>query len=286
MNNMKDLKLFLDKKGEWITSFSLLNLLRKIGADNCNVLFIHSALTFGTPNPQLSKMELLNSIYDVFRELGVDTICVPTFTFSFCNQKVYDINKSNSRMGVFNEFFRKQPGVIRSIDPLLSVALLGTDKSLVLDIEKESIGKQSTYDLISRKSEVKFLFFGTKIGDCFTYMHYLEWFFNVDYRYNKSFTGEIIQDGIVRTDSYKLFVRYNDVIPNHGSYLYEEEMYNNGLAQLISCGDSSISIVQEELAKDAYNNCLKRDPYFFVSLKNNLLLKDKCFVLNQEMVAL
>jgi len=75
--------------------------------------------------------------------LNVRTICMPTFTFSFCNGLAYNPETSISKMGILNEFFRKQKDVIRSNDPLLSVALNGVDKDLVERIGKSSIGANS-----------------------------------------------------------------------------------------------------------------------------------------------
>lgn len=278
--------LFLTKDNKWLTNVDLLNQLKQLKADECEILYIHSALTFGTPNLKLKRQELLGEIYQVLLALNVPTICMPTFTFSFCNGKEYDPISSNSRMGVLNEFFRKQDDVIRSIDPLMSVALCGKDRDLVTGIGKASIGTDSTFDKLRHRDHVKFLFLGTKIGDCFTYMHYLEWLFNTGYRYDKIFGGKITDMGQTFEDSYSLFVRYHEVIPNKGSYSYEQMMYNNGDANITYFGDSTISIVEEKVASKAYKVCLEENPYYFVDIKNDELIKDKTFILEKEMIAL
>lgn len=211
---------------------------------------------------------------------------MPTFTFSFCNGQSYDPATSASRMGVLNEFFRKQDGVIRSGDPLMSVALLGEDKDLVTGIGHASCGENSTFDKLRHRDNVKFLFLGPKIGDCLTYMHYLEWLYSVDYRYNRIFRGEVTTDGKTSIEEFTLFVRYKSVIPNTASYIYEQRMYENGTAFTARCGDGTISIVDEKSASAEYMKCLNENPYFFVDFENGVFIKDKTFKLNGEMVAL
>ena len=283
---MKEVNLFLAKNGTWVTNKTMLESLLSIEADKCDTLYIHTALSFGTPNLQLRKKELLSEILGVIKELGVKTICMPTFTFSFCNGLEYDPATSPSKMGVLNEFFRKQEGVIRSCDPLMSVALLGEDKDLVTGIGHISCGDNSTFDKIRHRDNVKFLFLGPKIGDCLTYMHYLEWLYSVDYRYNRVFRGKVTINGHSSIEEYSLFVRYNTVVPNTASYDYEQMMYDNGSALIASCGDGTISIVDEKNASTEYKKCLDIDPYFFVNFKNDVFIKDQTFKLEHEMVAM
>ena len=283
---MNEINLFLAKDGTWVSNKKFLDILVSIGADHCDTLYIHTALTFGQPNPQLKKKELLGELFNVLKTLGVRTICMPTFTFSFCNGIGYNPDTSSSRMGVLNEFFRKQEGVIRSADPLMSVALLGEDKDLVTNIGHYSCGANSTFDKLRHRDNVKFLFMGPKIGDCFTYMHYLEWLYDIDYRYDRFFYGEVTIGKETKKEEYALFTRYNGVIPGDGSYRYEERMYENGSALRAACGDGTISIVEEKIAAEEYLKCLKIDPYFFVNLTRGRLIKDKTYMPVNEVVAM
>lgn len=283
---VKNILLFTDSNHKPIRSIDLLDILMQIGAAECDTLYIHSAMSFGTPNPQLRRNELLQSIYEIFLELNVKTICMPTFTFSFCNGQIYDPVNSKSKMGALNEYFRRQNNVIRSIDPLMSVALLGEDQDLVKGIEKTSMGINSTFDKLRHRNNVKFLFLGTRIGDCFTYMHYLEWLYKVDYRYERKFQGTIQFNNRTYNDDYSLFVRYCEVLPNLASYDYERMMYDNGRAEIKALGNSTISVVEEKVAAEAFRQCLEIDPHFFVTIADDKLVKDTTFILNSEMVAL
>lgn len=283
---MDEVNLFLAKDGKWVTNKSMIETLLSLGADKCDTLYIHTALSFGLPNPQLKKSVLLCELLNVIKALGVKTICMPTFTFSFCNGLGYNPATSASRMGVLNEFFRRQEGVIRSADPLMSVALMGEDKDLVMGVGHVSCGENSTFDKLRHRDNVKFLFLGPKIGDCLTYMHYMEWLYSVDYRYNRIFRGNVTVGDKTSVEEYVLFVRYKSVIPNTASYDYEQKMYDNGMAFIVPCGDGTISIVDEKSASVEYKKCLDENSYYFVDFENGVFVKDKTFMLDHEMVAM
>ena len=283
---MNEVNLFLAKDGKWVTNKSMIETLLSLGADKCDILYIHTSLSFGTPNPDLKKKALLGELLNVIKELGVKTVCMPTFTFSFCNGLDYNPATSASRMGVLNEFFRKQEGVIRSADPLMSVALLGEDKDLVTGVGHVSCGENSTFDKLRHRDNVKFLFLGPKIGDCLTYMHYMEWLYSVDYRYNRVFRGNVTIGDKTSVEEYALFVRYKSVVPNTASYDYEQKMYDNGTAFVAKYGDGTISIVDEKNASIEYKKCLDENPYYFVDFENGVFVKDKTFKLDHEMVAM
>ena len=83
-----------------------------------------------------------------------------------------------------------------------------------------------------------------------------------------------------------LFSRYNGVTPNAGSFEFENRMYKNGLAKRIECGNAGISIVIAENAAVEYKKCLDENPYFFVDIEGGKLIKDKTFIVTEEVVAM
>jgi aminoglycoside 3-N-acetyltransferase len=281
---MNEIRLFRDSSNTWVTNLNILKALEKVDAHAANILYIHTGISFGIPNPELPKNEILQILLDTILELRVPTICVPTFTFSFCNAQDFDITNSKSKMGAVNEYIRKQPTAIRSIDPLMSVALLGTDKDLAIGIGHSSIGKDSTFDKLHNRKGVKFLFFGTQIGDCFTYMHYMEYVLKASYRYDRIFSGKIITPAGTYQDSYTLFVRYKNIVPGNGSYIYGDLLSNSGKAKKEQCGDNSIISVEESAAFEIYSWLLKKDPNYFLA-PSSIHDCDKTFMV-KDMVAL
>jgi aminoglycoside 3-N-acetyltransferase len=261
---MEKYNLFYTTNNVWVTNHDLLDALKRVQAHEANILYIHSGLSFGIPNPEIPKNEILRILLDTILALNVPTICVPTFTFSFCNGEDFDVQNSRSKMGALNEFIRKQPGTIRSVDPLMSVALIGQDTDLALGIGHASIGVNSTFDKLHSRDNVRFLFLGTRPGDCFTYMHFIEKFFNADYRYDRDFTGNIIDGGKSYPDTFTLFVRYRNIFPGKGSYQYEALLYEKGISRKHAIGNSFITTLAEPPAFEIYKEMLEKDHNFFI----------------------
>jgi aminoglycoside 3-N-acetyltransferase len=268
-----------------VTSGDLVAALDKVQAHDCRVLYMHTGLSFGAPNPKLSRGELLDAIYQCVRGLGVPTLCVPTFTFSFCRGEDYDSVRSASRMGALNEYIRRRPEAVRSADPLMSVAVVGEDRDLAEKLGHESIGANSTFDQLSRRQKVRFLFLGVPLGECFTYMHYLEWASGVPYRYNRAFTGKITHGGETFEDTYKLFVRYHNVEPNSASFGYESLLTERRFLRVAPLGDGVIQCIGETDARAVYLELLRGDPNHFIKTPFRPEEADRTFQV-REMVAL
>lgn len=276
---MKDQALF-----QGVTSSDLLRCLEAVDAAACSVLFVHSEMSFGKPNPQLTKTALLQGVLDVLLELGVPTLVVPTFTFSFCNGVAYDVQQSRSKMGVLNEYVRKLPGATRSIDPLMSCAAIGADKSFVTNLGKNSIGEGCTFDRLHAAKTARFLFLGVGAAKCMTYTHYVEERVRTPYRYDRPFTGTIIDGTREYQDTYNLFVRYKGVVPE-STTKFEDYITNAGLMKKVPCGDNFVSSIAEPVAYDAIAGKIAENPEYFLAAPAPAH-KDPTFELAAEMVAL
>ena len=265
---MSGVELFSSPQGN-VTAASLKNALLRIEADSSDVLYIHSGLNFGQPNAALSRRDLLSRVLEVLLSLGVETICMPTYTFSFCNGENFHHRESKSRMGVLNEFFRLQPQAKRSIDPLMSVSIIGSNRELVSNLGTESIGAASTFQKLETLRNPRFLFLGVNLGDCFTHMHYLEWKAQVPYRYNREFTGLVDDGSNSRQVTQTLFVRFNGVRPNTNSYIYQDLLSQRGVLRSTNVGRGSISSVSLRDAEPLYLELLHNDSNFFIEAPFN-----------------
>lgn len=263
MNIGKNETLFFSATGS-VTRQSLREALLKVGAADGETLFVHSSMALGEPNPKLKRSEILQIFVDELASLGVPNLVMPTFTFSFCNGEDFDVDTSRTKMGALNEFFRRLPDVKRSPDPLMSVALLGRDNDLVDGLGAESIGANSNYDRLYERKDVRFLFLGVDLGDCFTYMHHLEWRAKVPYRYDRTFRGAVFHRG-KRFETYStLFVRYQGVEPNSRSHDYGSILFKEKLLKKAIVGNSEISCVDLTSATTVYLELLEREPNFFI----------------------
>lgn len=276
--------LFIAGNGAPITAASLLTALRSAKADECDLLYIHSDLSFGTPNPALKRSELLACLMETIGKLGVATIMFPTFTFSFCNNEIFDREKTRSRMGALNEYARKLPQSVRSSDPLLSSVAIGSNLDPVKKIGTASIGTNSTFDILHKTPNVRFLFFGVRLYLCFTYTHYVEVQLGMPYRYSRDFSGTLIENGQAREASFSLFVRYQGVEPTQTDY-FEQYVLDKNLALKIPCGDGWITTIREEDGFSAAADCLATNPNCFLSHPYDPANKDTTFI-PHPMVAL
>lgn len=276
---MKDIVLF-----QGVTSSDLLRCLEAVDAADCRLLFVHSEMSFGKPNPDLGKSALLQGVLDTLLELKVPTLVVPTFTFSFCNGTSYNVKESRSKMGVFNEYIRRLPETERSVDPLMSCAALGADKSVVRDLGHNSIGEGCTFDKIHAAKTGRFLFLGVGAAKCMTYTHYVEERVHVPYRYDKPFTGAIVDGDREYQDTYNLYVRYNGVIPE-STTKFEDFIVREGLMKKVPCGDNFVSSIAESVAYDTIAGKIREDASYFLAAPAPEK-KDTTFALKSEMVAL
>jgi len=279
---MKDTTLFRGRDD--VTTSDLLRCLEAVGASDCRVLYVHSEMSFGKPNPELGKAGLLQAVLDTLLELGVPTLCVPTFTFSFCNGVAYDAKQSRSKMGVFNEYVRRLPQAERSVDPLMSSAVLGEDHDVVRDLGHHSIGAGCTFDKLHASGQARFLFLGVGAAKCFTYTHYVEERLRVPYRYDRDFTGTIIDGDGQREETYTLYVRYNGVQPE-SSTKFEDFLVQEGLMKKVVCGDNFISSIAEPVAYDTIAGKIREDANYFLAAPAPDR-KDAHFEVRGEMVAL
>ena len=248
-----------------IDADSFKDKLRRLEVDNCDVLYIHSGMQFGLPNLQLGRSGVLETIANVLYELDVPTLIMPSYTFSFCNDQVFDREHSTSSMGALNEFMRIKHKWIRSCDPLMSNIIYGKEHGLLTKIGKQSVGVNSTFDLLSRSGlVVKFLFLGPRIHECFTYMHYLEAVKQVPYRYDFTFYGSIIDGKRQYFDKYSLFIRDENVKPSGGAKVYENMLIERGLALFEKLGGGSITGVDLVSASSLYFDLLELSPNFYI----------------------
>ena len=195
------------------------------------------------------------------------TILVPTFTYTFCKKKIYHIKKTPSDLGMFSENFRKRKNIKRTLHPIFSFSIYGKKYKY---FSKASIstcfGKDSIFDFF-KKNNGKILCVGCSFNRV-TFVHYIEEFFGVKYRYKKYFTGKIISNNhsrFIETEYYvrKLNCRSKVNLNYLYGYLTKNKKINN-----INFGRYNFSIIK---AKTLFSNCLKilkKNEYILVK-KNN-----------------
>ncbi len=259
-----DLKIF-KHNDTWVTYREILDALLAVEADKCDVLLLHTAMEFGMLSKDIKRKELCEIIFDIICQLGVKTLVFPTFSFSFANKEDYDVLRSKSSMGMLNEYVRKREDAVRSLDPLLSVCVVGENKSLA-DIDGDSsMGPGSFYDRLHHTENVKIAFLGADELNCNTHLHFVEEYMKVPYRYHLAMTGQIIDyNGIAKQDTHKLFVTYKHVIPSGHREFYDELIQENKMKKVF-VGNSSISCFREEDIFEHEKKYLEKDINYFIA---------------------
>ncbi len=181
----------------------LVNGLKRIGLSPGDTVFFQvSHLTLGAVECGSTRLEVCELLYSAMREaIGSEgTVLLPAFSFSFYRNENFDAQVTPSIRGAwsssleFLEYFRHLPGVVRSLDPNLSVAGLGPHaEKLLTRLPSTSYGRDCLYERLM-KSGGKICGIGVGLAEA-SFLHYVEESVGVPFRYKKLFTGRIGQNG-------------------------------------------------------------------------------------------
>ena len=256
--------MFYDSDNRLYAVKDLKEALINIGASDCETLFIHSDVMFGRPAEGFNRKEYLGTLYDLVSDLGIKNLIVPTFTYSFCNNEDYNVSGSKTSMGAFSEYVRKQDGRYRTDDPLLSVSVPLELKGKFENVSNESLGVNSALDIIHGMDNVKFLFLGAEMADCFTYVHYVEKMMNVPYRFDMPFEGNVIYpNGIVKRRTQIINTQCTGVkLPPKYDY-FEDSMFEKGYLKKVRVGDKYIGCLSETDAYREIRDSIIRDEFYY-----------------------
>jgi aminoglycoside 3-N-acetyltransferase len=249
-----------------LTQEDLKTALSAAGLVAGDLIFIHSDVrTFGRLGNILNRQQFLQTILAAFTEIlgPLGTLIVPTYTYSYCKDEVFDVLKTPSTVGIFSEFVRTHPQTIRSDDPIFSHAGFGPQaEEILLNTGKECFGPDSAYDRFLKR-DGRFINFG-KFFDI-TFTHFIERVADVGYRMNKDFTGVTIDaTGKPISNTYCFYVRK---LPEHGMNVKYDiprlgnELKNRGLLRAIPFGESEILYSRAQNCFDVGLEMLSKDPY-------------------------
>lgn len=193
------------EKTNWhYTRDDLLAAIRRCGIEAGDIVSLQVSLgRLGLPEGATNYEEIANLVIDAFMEVigSRGTLIVPTYTYSIGRGEVFEVESTPSSIGDFTEIFRKRPGVIRSRDPMLSSAGLGTRSAEILrNISRSCYGEGSTFQRL-REAGGKVCTLGIGLYWA-TFRHHIEEMANVPFRFKKLFTGWIKEGGEQRRESW------------------------------------------------------------------------------------
>ncbi|HEX7363464.1 MAG TPA: DUF4910 domain-containing protein [Bryobacteraceae bacterium] len=252
------------------TRSALLTGLRDAGISDGDVVYFHVSLDQlgdleGAHNPGERNRLVLDALFEAVGPAG--TIVLPTYTFSFCRQELFDVQKTPtaggpwSTSGDFLEFFRKQPLVRRSYDPIHSVCALGPSAEyLVEHLPNTCFGSGSVHDRLHRLGG-KICMIGVGLEEA-TFQHHVEETIGVPFRFKKLFTGTIRDHGKARKSGwiFNVHLLSENGIPD-GTRV-DELARTFGVARVGQVGSGKLVCVDTPAFFNLLSDALKADPWF------------------------
>jgi aminoglycoside 3-N-acetyltransferase len=177
------------------------NVLTKLKLKKDDSVFLSTSMgMLGIPNSKnknhilTSSKWLLSSIKKIIGKNG--NIFVPTYSYSFTKKnKRFNPKKTKAEIGYFPNFFLKQKNIVRSNDPMMSIAGFGhRAKEILLKASNNSFGKNCVLERLFKISNLKCCHVG--LGhDWIPFLHYLDWKNKSPFRFDKIFSGSIEKNG-------------------------------------------------------------------------------------------
>lgn len=236
--------------------------IKEIGITPGMTVLIHSSFkSLGLNN--ISPSQLINAFQEVLTETG--NLLFPTLTYKNVNKSnpVFSVKDTPACVGILPETFRNMSGVIRSLNPIHSIAVWGKNAKAITNshqLDDITLGLNSPLYLMLRyKAKILMLGCGLKPN---TFMHLIENLNNIPYRKIVdtvtftliNYSDETIKKDINLPDMSMFYQRYDRVI-NILSYPDIEEVSISG--------ETSYLIDANKLLEKA-SIILKEDPYYFV----------------------
>ncbi len=235
---------------------------RSCGVTEGGTLMLHGdAMVAAQLAGGLPSAKRLDVVIDaVLAALGPSgTLVMPTFTYSFTRGENFDPAASPSTVGALTEHFRRRPGVLRSENPLFSVAAFGR---LAPDFAAARVddcfGPGSAFDLLFQNNGM--------IGclgcgfDRITFTHYVEQSRQVEYRYVKHFTGSILRHGKPESAIVEYLVRDLNRETQTDLARLKERLDDTGRLRSAAVGRVGLMVVMAKDFFDAAVELMNEDP--------------------------
>ena len=188
-----------------LTLADLVREFQAIGITPSDTLLVHSSYkAFG--GVEGGPQTVVDALLAVLTPAG--TLIMPTFNFDFCKGSPWNVRETPSQMGILTELVRKDPRACRVFHPIYSFAIIGRHQETVCSHRyKSSYGADSVFGRL-RELDGKIMVIGLSYTDSMTFFHHVEEMEGVDYRYMKSFAGQVTDwDGTTREDTFTMLVR-------------------------------------------------------------------------------
>ena len=169
----------------------------EVVAPDHEIIVLYSGLWSFGHRLKVPAASVPNLVLDVVREfVGPErTLIMPTFSFSFCGSRVFDLSETPSETGALTQKFLEQSDVSRTQQPLSSHAVVGPRTDEILNLScSTSWDDNSIFGWLERQN-ARLCVLGVPWDDSCAFFHRAEEIAQVEYRYYKTFQGEILDGG-------------------------------------------------------------------------------------------
>lgn len=246
------------------TKLDIVNSLKEVGISKGDSIFIHSNIGFfGKLDGASCKEEYYNifknAIFDVIGNEG--TIIVPTFSYSYCNRKVFCKFTTPSVCGLLSEMLREDREALRSEDPNFSVCAIGKKaERYTNNIGNHPFGYNSFFDKFYNDNG---MICNLNFDAGSTFVHYVEKMLNVDYRYDKPFEGFSNVNGELIKNTYYHFVYDKDIIEDTPTMIkFDKEARKIGLLKSANLGKGQVVSISARDTFELIKTKLIEEQYF------------------------
>lgn len=191
-----------------IDAEKIISAFKECGVSSGDTVFLHCDAFFLAQISGSSTLEKMDFFFNVLDQLLGEhgTLILPTFTYSFTKGEEFNLEQTPSTVGLLTEYFRKREGVKRSKDPNFSIACSGRHKEKFINAPiHDTFGLDSIFGILYSQN-AHIICLGCSF-DRITYTHYVEEVLNVDYRYFKEFSGQIVDQSTKKEVKVHYFVR-------------------------------------------------------------------------------
>ena len=154
---------------------------------------------------KFDQNKFLDALVD---KVGKDgTILVSTYNWDYCQGKIFDSKKTSSQVGGLGNTAIKRDDFKRTKHPIYSFCVKGKDSNYLTSIDpKNAFGKGTVFEYLYN-NKAKNLFIGLDYKKALTFVHFPEEIVGVDYRYQKEFVSDYVEDGKLVKKGYQFYVR-------------------------------------------------------------------------------
>jgi aminoglycoside 3-N-acetyltransferase len=195
-------------------------------------LLLHTDLArLGRLDHAKSRDALCADYVELLQESFPDRpLLFPTFNYDFCTTGVYHRQQSPSQVGALTDYLRRHYAHCRSLTPVFHFCIL-RNAGLSLEPTENCFGEESLFaELVRRDGSVAFL--GAPFSSN-TFLHHIEEFCDVTYRYHKTFSGVVVDGEHMRQVTLLYRVRPLDsaLTPRYDWSRLEQDLKQRGILQ-------------------------------------------------------